>query len=63
MTDGSEDEMTDDDIIGLIDDDGKALTRWEIGFVESMTAKLASGNTLTTTERAKAEQIYSERVA
>lgn len=63
MNDGSEDEMTDDDVIGLIDDDGEGLTRWEVDFVESMASKLAHGRPLTTTERAKAEQIYSERVA
>lgn len=63
MSDGSEDEMTDDDIIGLIDDDGEGLTRWEVDFVESMAIKLSRGRALTTTERAKAEQIYADRVA
>ena len=46
MNDGDGD-MTDDDIIGLIDDDGESLTRWEIDFVESMATKLFRGLPIT----------------
>ncbi len=63
MNDGSDSEMTDEDIIGLIDDDGEGLTRWEVDFVEAMATKIALRETLTTTQRAKAEQIYADRVA
>lgn len=49
-------------VLRNVDDNGENLTQWEIDFVESLTARLLEGRSLTDNQRSRLEQLQEERV-